>query len=452
MSNFTTAGNLAVSQNITVGGNVNITGNLIPSGNIVMTGGFYASGGATFNSTAQFNGSFYFGTGQGVYLSSCTLYITDSNSYLNGTVGTNQVRLAGNLGGTIGYTNGGGYNNSIYWNTSNQVGINTTTPSYTLDVNGTTNVSGTLTCGSFVNSGNFTIGNSITNVGNLILQSGVSSTTTTSGALQCSGGIGLTGNLNCGGNVSCIKYVSTLNNSGSSIVASYNTVDINICSRLSNTAYNTLTKTNDSAIIYNTGVSTTYGLVIAPYLLSGSAGIRMDANGNVGINQTTPVFTLDVNGNANITGNITVSGTVKANTLTFPYTSVPSFNSTQLGYQVSAQQLTAIASTGSMQSVLSVSIPIGVFLFQWSFYVTPNSGSGTLTFLQYGISPTSNGSIYNESTTLLTNVTYSVTTTPYYQGTFYTNITTAGSYYLNLNSTPTTTKYGSIYLRAIRIA
>jgi len=249
MSNITTAGNLSVSLNTTIGGNCNISGNLIPSGNVVITGGFYSSGLATYNGTTQYNGTVYFGTGQSVYLSSCPLYISgDTNSYLSYVGGANQIRLAGNLGGSIGYISSGTYTSSIYWNNANQVGINTSSPASTLDVNGNINTNSYVISGRYVpntsvspdirfytgsagtvyinndstgnlyfnesntvgssyfRNGNVYVGNTASSLGTLIVQSGIASTSTTTGSFQVQGGTSITGNLYVGATINSVTY------------------------------------------------------------------------------------------------------------------------------------------------------------------------------------------------------------------------------------------------------
>jgi hypothetical protein len=58
---------------------------------------------------------------------------------------------------------------------------------------------------------------------------------------------------------------------------------------------NTIVQAGDSGIIYTGGSIGTGAFVIAPWA-SATSGIRMDNNGNVGINQTSPAYNLDVNG------------------------------------------------------------------------------------------------------------------------------------------------------------
>lgn len=156
MSNLTTAGNLAVSQNITVGGNLSVSGNLVPNGNIVMTGTFTTTSYATFNGDTAFTGNVFFATGKEIYLNSTPLYISGvKTSFLSYEIGEDKIKLAGNQGGSIGHSNTGPYTKVITWNTSNNVGINTPTPAYTLDVNGNANISGNITSSAYINAQRF---------------------------------------------------------------------------------------------------------------------------------------------------------------------------------------------------------------------------------------------------------------------------------------------------------
>jgi len=185
MSNLTTAGNLAVSQNVSIGGNLVVSGKLSPTGNLYMVGTFTTASYASFNGTTTFNGTVYFGTSQVVYLNSCPLFIAgDTGSYLSYEIGEDKIILAGNQGGSIGHTNTGPYTKLITWNTSNQVGINTTTPAYTLDVNGNANI-----------SGNTTTSGNISTTGDITTTSGNISTTL--------------GNITSGNNITCGSYLFT---------------------------------------------------------------------------------------------------------------------------------------------------------------------------------------------------------------------------------------------------
>lgn len=61
--------------------------------------------------------------------------------------------------------------------------------------------------------------------------------------------------------------------------------------------YNSITQSGDKGIIFTNGSADTGNLVIAPWA-SGTKGIRIQTNGNVGIGTASPSYTLDVFGNA----------------------------------------------------------------------------------------------------------------------------------------------------------
>jgi hypothetical protein len=67
--------------------------------------------------------------------------------------------------------------------------------------------------------------------------------------------------------------------------------------------YNAIVQAGDATLIYSNGNINTGALVLAPWA-SGTAGIRMDNNGNVGINQTNPGAKLQVNSSAQSTDGI----------------------------------------------------------------------------------------------------------------------------------------------------
>ncbi|MEJ0101406.1 MAG: hypothetical protein WDO19_02115 [Bacteroidota bacterium] len=77
-------------------------------------------------------------------------------------------------------------------------------------------------------------------------------------------------------------------------------------STLSYGSYNPMAQAGDGGIIYGTslqgaGTNSTFGFILAPWHHSAS-GLRMDANGNIGIGKATPTAPLDVNGNIKTTG------------------------------------------------------------------------------------------------------------------------------------------------------
>ena len=93
----------------------------------------------------------------------------------------------------------------------------------------------------------------------------------------------------------------------------YNT--LTICNQLGNDNYNSLANTGDCGIIFNTDYNTvsgaSTGLVICPHTASGTNGIKIRENGQVGINKD-PSYNLDVAGNLYVS-----SGSVAYNFSTF---------------------------------------------------------------------------------------------------------------------------------------
>ncbi len=66
---------------------------------------------------------------------------------------------------------------------------------------------------------------------------------------------------------------------------------------LDNNNYNSIVETGDKAIIFTEGTQDTGDFVIAPWVSTGTKGIRITSNGDVGIGVSAPSTTLHVNGN-----------------------------------------------------------------------------------------------------------------------------------------------------------
>ena len=190
------------------------------------------------------------------------------------------------------------------------------------------------------------------------------STSATTGALIVSGGIGVGRNVNVGGNITCttancdnvncgvltatqtqtnflypispINVVSvqapltisgnvnttnittTLDNNRSGVGACFSAKKMAIATNILGPNYNLITQTGDTVIAYDTSLNT--GFCIAPWgtPTGGSVynGIRMDYNGNVGINKSSPTYTLDVSGSIAASGIARITNTTASTSYT----------------------------------------------------------------------------------------------------------------------------------------
>jgi hypothetical protein len=188
--------------------------------------------------------------------------------------------------------------NSAAWTprftfTSNGLlGIGTTAPQYNLDVNGTANVTGSITLGGNILSD--TGGNAINGNG---APSGVMALLPSAASFEASqGGLWIDG-----------SGVIT-NKNGKQVASSM----FGIFTSEGSGSWNSLTQAGDTILLsYSRGgidSPTQNGVVIAPWSAY-NHGLRMDPNGNVGIDTAFPQATLDVNGTANFSGNITATNT-----------------------------------------------------------------------------------------------------------------------------------------------
>jgi hypothetical protein len=152
------------------------------------------------------------------------------------------------------------------------VGINTTTPSFPLDVNGTANLVDTLTIQNSTDS------NSILT----LTQSGIDT------IIENSMSIGTIFIKTKNGSGALNNTISINSSSGIDIGTNLN-MDNNLIDQVSSITW------NDNTTQYTAGQWS-----------NGTSSAIYYAAGNVGINTTTPSFPLDVNGNANVAGTLTM--------------------------------------------------------------------------------------------------------------------------------------------------
>jgi hypothetical protein len=140
---------------------------------------------------------------------------------------------------------------------------------------------------------------STTITGNVSISKTTASTTTTTGALTITGGVGILGNINTGGFSTFTRDSSF---SGNILLTQLNN-PLWLVSRNASVINSTLSSNaNDVGIFYGTTNQAAASLVISPRGAGG--GIKMDIAGNVGMNNSSPRFTLDVAGIIGINNNV----------------------------------------------------------------------------------------------------------------------------------------------------
>ena len=184
---------------------------------------------------------------------------------------------------------------SIYY--ENSVGIGTTNPTVTLDINGDVNVSGVSTFRDKVHlldSDRLHFGGAAGDTGDLqIYHNNLDSwIQNTGGDLKISGD-----------NVQILSAAGSskiIANTGAEVALYYNDILRLETSGIGITVYNRLDVTDINA----SGITTTIQLNVG----AGGTVITTTAGGLVGINSTAPTTTLDVNGDINFTGNLRQNG------------------------------------------------------------------------------------------------------------------------------------------------
>jgi hypothetical protein len=354
MSNITTAGNLSVSQNTTIGGNLSVSGNILPTGDLNISGNINATN-LNVNSTVKFNNSLIIEAGAGALnLNSNPLYGESSGynfmSYTPLVGSQTGMQMAGYIGGQLGYTSQSGpYPNNItpviYWNDSDRVGINTTSPNVVagLHINGELRVNYDSFFAVDGTDGNVYIGNTEFSKGNLYINSQVPSIDTTSGSLVVNGGAGILGNVCIGDRTICNRFVSNglddlrlytgdlhniyVNNDGDgSLIINQNNFTGSSTFANGDVYIGNLTSSSGQLIVQSdieaTGGGTgalivTGGTSISGNLIVSSTGV-LKANASVS-STTTSTGTITTKGGIGCLGNINCGGNVNANNMSGNY-------------------------------------------------------------------------------------------------------------------------------------
>jgi hypothetical protein len=237
--------------------------------------------------------------------------------------------------------------------------------------------------GNITTTSNLIVGGS-GQIGNLTITNATASTNTVTGALVVVGGVGIGGNINVGGTVNTftggnvgigtatpqsllsvvgnntaqlqlataildgestvdsyvqihVRNASATANASSDLIATndtgsdgYNFIDLGINSSQYNSASWTINSANDGYLYVSDGnlaIGTANAAVAKQItfftggILAANERVRIDAMGNVGINNTSPLQDLDITGNANISnsawiGNLTVFNTTVSTSAT----------------------------------------------------------------------------------------------------------------------------------------
>lgn len=310
--NITTS-SLVASSGITAG-NINFTGSLYQNGSLytssqwIGTSGtslYYGSTGSVFvgigttnpqytldvNGIARFTGGISTGTlaitnnlnmYSSVYHNTYGSYLTSSTSsglIYSGTV--SGPNLYGVGGGILGYN---GNVAVVSWNSSGNVGINTTTQTYNLDVIGSTRVSG----GMYLTTP-FVVNNTS------------NSSSVTGAGLNISGDVLLSG-----GTVGNIYWTNTLVNGA-----------VSFSNRSPGSRIIVYPNISNNTLDYSIGVESQNLWFSSPggfkwYANSTSATLTL-TSGNVGINTSVPSSSLDVTGTARFTTSVTTNSLYSTN-------------------------------------------------------------------------------------------------------------------------------------------
>ena len=210
----------------------------------------------------------------------------------------------------------------------------------------------------------------------------------------------------------------------------------------------TVTSQGTSISTLNTTVAsqgTSITLINSAATFNATTGVSIPKNLVIG-NIAYTSYTLDVSGNARINNGLTI------NTLSYSYSTLPTFTSSQVGYIVTSSLGTGPNITGSLQNLASVAVNAGIYIVKWSYSLRAISGSTTLNYRITGVSTTSatlgNDYIHSYSADTINTTTL----TPRYQGESFLSVSSASSFIYLVVNISSVVGTGSVYLSALKVA
>ncbi|NDC83630.1 hypothetical protein EB093_08235 [bacterium] len=173
--------------------------------------------------------------------------------------------------------------------------------------------------------GTSTPANYVSVSGNASIGVGYIGTAAPTNGLIVEGGVGIgTSNVPAGSKLNVVGgsfFLNTSTNQSTegTTIKSPDGTWVNVCPSVGNGSWGNLSAAGDSAIIFGRSSVDTGSLVIAPWHTGSGKGIKIMADGKVGIGTTTPANTLDVNGQVRIAQHLIPSvGSAATNGIVWP--------------------------------------------------------------------------------------------------------------------------------------
>jgi hypothetical protein len=167
----------------------------------------------------------------------------------------------------------------------------------------------------------------------------------------------------------------------------------------------------------------------------------------VGINTKTPQATLDVDGNAIIRTSLQVNGSASiTGNISFSYSTLPTLSSTSLGYTINYSNTATNLTAGAFVNSSVISVPVGIYIVQGYANFTATAQN----VLKLGINTTT--STFSNTYNYTTNVNPSTSQIQSINYTYYLTVATTTNFYFVFSTGVAGTLGGSLNGKFIRIA